>query len=494
MAVMRWWSGVASVGCAAVVMTVASAVVPGADGMVDRGQQPAPRAGGQSQALGAERALAARVSERRMVETVRRLVAFGPRQYGTPSNHAAAAWLAAEFRAAGLDVSVREDPPRPWYEPASWEIRAAAGGSGPTGAALKTAWPSSGAPSGKGEGALAVETTPGAVCLTSANPTPESTAGCAAVLVDGRASASGWPVVNRLRGVWTVPVFAVSPKETAPLRERLAAGGKVQVAFALDATSGNSAARTVVATLAGRDRSKYILFCAHGDSDSGGPGANDNASGVAIVLEIARTVAAAVRSGEIPQPAWDLRFASWGGEISSTREYLADVAEDPSRLQAVFNYDQSGFGSSKDALYVEPDDVPANKDLVTLVRSIMSDHIGANGFPGRAASVKTQGGTDSYVFQPRAQGATVYPSVTLYTSAWDRERALPITEGFPPINWYGDEKPGMVTVDGDAFYHSVGDTPANTTDAEPSNMGWCARVGLLSALRMMAAARHAPEW
>jgi len=101
-------------------MTVASAVVPGADGMVDRGQQPAPRAGGQSQALGAERALAARVSERRMVETVRRLVAFGPRQYGTPSNHAAAAWLAAEFRAAGLDVSVREDPPRPWYEPASW--------------------------------------------------------------------------------------------------------------------------------------------------------------------------------------------------------------------------------------------------------------------------------------------------------------------------------------------------------------------------------------
>ena len=43
----------------------------------------------------------------------------------------------------------------------------------------------------------------------------------------------------------------------------------------------------------------------------------------------------------------------------------------------------------------------------------------------------------------------------------------------------------MVTVDGDPFYHSAGDTPANTTDKEPSNMGWCARVGLLSALRLM---------
>jgi hypothetical protein len=207
---------------------------------------------------------------------------------------------------------------------------------------------------------------------------------------------------------------------------------------------------------------------------------------VAIVLEIARTVAAAVKSGALPQPAWDLRFASWGGEISSTREYLAGVAGDASRLQAVFNYDQSGYGTSKDALYVEPDDVPANRELVTLVRSVMSDHIGGAGFPSRAASIKSQGGTDSYVFQPRAQGATVYPSITLYTSAWDRERAVPVTEGFPPINWYAGEKPGMVTVDGDAFYHSVGDTPAHTTDTEPSNMGWCARVGLLSAVRMMS--------
>jgi hypothetical protein len=420
-----------------------------------------------------------------MVETVKRLVAFGPRQYGTPSNHEAAAWLASAFREAGLDVALREDPPRSWYQPVSWEIRAAAGSPGATGMVLKTTWPSSGAPSGKGEGVLSLQTSPGAVCLTSANPTPESTAGCAAVLVDGRASASGWPVVSRLRGTWTVPVFAVSPQETAPLRETLAAGGKVQVTFALDAKAGNSAAHTVVATLPGRDRSKYILFCAHGDSDSGGPGANDNASGVAIVLEVARAVAAAVKSGAIPQPAWDLRFASWGGEISSTREYFAGVAGDASRLQAVFNYDQSGFGSSKDALYVEPDDVPANREIITLVRSVMTDHAGERGFPEHAASTRTQGGTDSYVFQPRAQGATVYPSVTLYTSAWDEERTLPVTDGFPPIRWYADERPGMVTVDGDAFCHSVGDTPANTTDTEPSNMGWCARVGLLSALRLM---------
>ncbi len=479
-----WHRVLAAIACVVAVSPPARAGGPQTASVGGVGAQALPAAH-DARALGAERALAAAVSEPRMVDTVRRLVAFGPRQYGTPSNHEAAAWLASAFREAGLEVAVREDPPRNWYQPVSWELRAGDHGDSAAGAVLETTWPASGAPSGKGEGALAIETAPGAVCLTSANPTPESTAGCAAVLVDGRTSASGWPVVSRLRGTWTVPVFAVSPREAAPLRAKLAAGGRVKVSFTLDAKAGNSSARTVVATLPGRDRSKYILFCAHGDSDSGGPGANDNASGVAIVLEIARTLAAAVKSGAVPQPAWDLRFASWGGEISSTREYAAGVEKDPSRLQAVVNFDQSGFGSSKDALYVEPDDVPANREIVTLVRSVMTDHAGEQGFPGHAASIKSQGGTDSYVFQPRTPGATVYPSVTLYTSAWDKERTLPVTEGFPPIRWYTGEQPGMVTVDGDAFYHSVGDTPANTTDTEPSNMGWCARVGLLSALRMM---------
>lgn len=448
--------------------------------------RPAAQAAPPTPDLKAERALAATISETRMVETVRRLVGFGTRMYGTPSNHAAAAWLAGAFKEAGLEVTVRNDPPRDWYQPVSWEVRTMGAAAGSAAVVLKTTWPFSGSPSGKGEGEVSIEAAPGAVCLASRNPTPETTAGCVAVLFDGRASASGWPGVGRLRGTWTVPVFSVSPRESGPLREKVTAGEKVRVSFALDAKSGNDSADTVVATLAGKDRSKYILFCAHGDSDSGGPGANDNASGVAIVLEIARTAAAAIKAGRMRQPAWDLRFASWGGEISSTREYLASMDKEASRLQAVFNYDQSGFGSSKEALYVEPDDVAVNHAVITLVRGVMKDHLGARGFPERGASVKSQGGTDSYVFQnTRTPGAPLYPSVTLYTSAWDRERTLPVTEGFPPLNWYPGEKPGMITVDGDAFYHSAGDTPSNTTDNEPSNMGWCARVGLVSARRLM---------
>ena len=65
-------------------------------------------------------------------------------------------------------------------------------------------------------------------------------------------------------------------------------------------------------------------------------------------------------------PHWSTTAAASGlavttRSISSTREYLSGVEKDPSRLQAVFNYDQSGFGSSREALYVEPDDVPESE-------------------------------------------------------------------------------------------------------------------------------------
>jgi hypothetical protein len=464
------------------VLALTLIVLPGARELAAQSPAPPPNPAAESR-------LAATVSETRMVESVRRLVGFGTRMYGTPSNHDSAAWLASQFQSAGLEVQVRQDTPRDWYQPVSWAVRTATDTTGATSVALKMAWPSSGAPAAKGEGLLSIDAAPGAVCLVKANPTPETTTGCVAVLFDGRASASGWPGIGRLRGTWAIPVFAVSPRESTPLRERAAAGEKIRVTFALEAKSGNGPADTVVATLPGKDRTKYILFCAHGDSDSGGPGANDNASGVAIVMEIARAASAAVKAGTMPQPAWDLRFAAWGGEIASTRQYVAAMDKDASKLQAVFNFDQSGFGSSKDALYVEPDDLAVNREIITIARDVMTANVGKAGFPSHAASVKSQGGTDSYVFQPRTAGATIFPSITIYTSAWDHEQAQPVTEGFPPINWYPDEKPGMVTVDGDPFYHSAGDTPGNTTDTEPSNMGWCARVGLLSALRLMSSAK-----
>jgi hypothetical protein len=427
-----------------------------------------------------ERALAGMVSEVRMQETVRQLCAFGPRMGGTSSGDAAAEWLAETFSQAGLEVEIHEGAEVNFHEEDDWEVSVVGG------ATLTMAWPNGGSPSVEGTGPLSLTPAEGAVWLTSENPSPEDAAGTLAVLHEARPSPSGWPTPRRLRGEWSTPVFRIAREEATALRTRLEEDPGTRIRVSLVARTGRGRPKTVVATLPGRDRSRYFIFSAHGDSDAGGPGADDNASGVAVVLEIGRVLNEAVQSGLLDRPAYDIRFISWGTEIGSTRQYVQKVLDEEPRLQGVINYDQAGFGSWRDALYFEPDDVPVNSGIINLVRSVAGDHLNQEGFPEHFASTRSQGGTDSYVFQSeRVVGDNLVPSITVYTSAWNRLNPLPVTPGFEPVNWYEDEEEGMVSVDGDAFYHSAGDTPENTTDREPWNMGWCARVGLLTSLRFI---------
>jgi len=312
--------------------------------------------------------------------------------------------------------------------------------------------------------------------------------GCLAVLHDSRTGASGWPQVGGLRGEWTIPVFGISKEEGEILRALVAEEPAAEMRVKLVSRMGEARPKTVIGTIPGVDRSRNLLFSAHGDSDAGGPGADDNASGAAVVLEIARAWAEAIQMGLLETPPYDVRFAIWGSEISSTRDYVGELLESDDMPEAVINFDMPGYGTWRDAIYFEPDEVPANRGLILLLRAIADDHLGAAGFPERFASNSSQGGTDSYVFQrEQIVGEQVIPSVTLYASAWSQERVLDITPGFPPVNWYEDEEEGKITIDGDAFYHTAGDSPENTTDTEPWNMGWSARIGWLAALRFMAA-------
>ena len=168
---------------------------------------------------------------------------------------------------------------------------------------------------------------------------------------------------------------------------------------------------------------------------------------------------------------------------------LADVpawarrCEELGRPLGVINFDQAGFGAGSDQLNVEPDDLASNRALVAAALAVLRDHADAEGFPARWATNKSLGGTDSYVFSNsedfRAAGR---PAVTLFASAWDEPAEHPRTPGMPGESWRERE---LVSVDHDPYYHSAGDRPELTTDTEPWNMAWCARVGLLTARRWL---------
>lgn len=96
--------------------------------------------------------------------------------------------------------------------------------------------------------------------------------------------------------------------------------GPARVRVSVDVSVGESAAAAIEARIEGTDPSAgAIVFVAHADE----PGANDNASGVAALAELAGALQRAIDEGAVLRPRRTLVFL-WGQEIEVAREWLAD--------------------------------------------------------------------------------------------------------------------------------------------------------------------------
>jgi len=125
---------------------------------------------------------------------------------------------------------------------------------------------------------------------------------------------------------------AYSPRrcKTEAVKERLKEaleGGAVRVRVRLETLVYEADELTLVADVHGQSRpEERFVLSAHVQE----PGANDNASGVAVQAEIARTLGTLVQDGEFV-PARTISMV-WGDEISSTRRYVQD---DPDRASGI---------------------------------------------------------------------------------------------------------------------------------------------------------------
>jgi hypothetical protein len=448
-----------------------------------------------------EEAFAAAVDEAELRRYVRELVAFGPRMGGTPSNDRSAAYLSGFFKKHGLDVTTIEDPPALAHWETAWSVMLA------DGAKIESAWPFGFSASTGGERAgqlMLIED------LAKAAPAPEwagrviYTPGpvgraYAAIVKSGHLPAAilssapnaptryiDWSRLSSLpsNAANPVPAFSVSYVDGRTLASAAAAGRTVRVS--LDATIREGRGRTVVATLRGQDPSGYYLVCAHGDSDSGGPGADDNASGVATVMEIARVYAALVAAGTVPRPKYSIRFAVWGAEYRSARTFIEQAGANLAQLKGVMNFDETGSGAERDAIYFESNDVPWNEPMLRTFEAVAADYAGRPGFWTEYTTNPSQGGTDSYAFLPKqykgtGQTSLQIPSTTIYTAAWDRLAEIDQTPGWESK---GTPDPKKLKIDYSLYYHSSGDTPENTTEREPQNMVRAVKVTGLALMRL----------
>lgn len=136
--------------------------------------------------------------------------------------------------------------------------------------------------------------------------------------------------------------FKATPQAAARLRTRLRAGA-VRVHVDIASSFSNGPARTLIAEIPGHRRpAERIVMAAHVQE----PGANDDASGCATLMELARSLAGAIARGEIAPPTRTLTFL-WVDEIRGSRQWLSDHADTARGVQRMFSLDMTGEDTTK---------------------------------------------------------------------------------------------------------------------------------------------------
>ena len=145
--------------------------------------------------------------------------------------------------------------------------------------------------------------------------------------------------------------FMVSLKTAREFKERLAKGEKITLHAVVKAGQHNGNYEVVTATIPGADaklKDEEIVFSCHLDHQR--PGANDNASGCATILEVARTLQKLIGEGKLARPARTVRFV-FPPEIEGTMTLLNGKPEIAKRIKAAIHMDMVGGGPETKAVF-----------------------------------------------------------------------------------------------------------------------------------------------
>jgi hypothetical protein len=133
--------------------------------------------------------------------------------------------------------------------------------------------------------------------------------------------------------------FMISPRTAGALRQELARGA-VRLAARVRARMAPASFDVVSATIAGTEAGAgEIVLTAHLCHQAAG--ANDNASGSAALLGVARALRAAITAGELPPPRRTIRFL-WLPEMAGSQAWLVSHPDLARRLRAGVHLDMVG--------------------------------------------------------------------------------------------------------------------------------------------------------
>lgn len=171
-----------------------------------------------------------------------------------------------------------------------------------------------------------------------------------------------------------LPVLSIAHEDAALLRRLMAQGEvKIRINSQSNFIDHPVRERNVVADLEGSDPREMALLTAHFDSWDAAQGANDNGTGVSVVLEAARIL----KSMNL-KPRHTLRFVFFSGEEQSDLGSKAYVDQHKAELDhtwAVINTDSGGQTPLGLQLYGRDDLTPATAEILKPLAAIDANHL-----------------------------------------------------------------------------------------------------------------------
>lgn len=268
--------------------------------------------------------------------------------------------------------------------------------------------------------------------------------------------------------------FQMPPREGYFLRDRLMHGEKIRVHAMVKSTTENVDLQVPTCVLPGTDPSAgEVIFSAHIFEGLIKQGANDDLSGGACLLEMARMLNTMYNDGRLPRPARSIRFI-WVPEFSGTGPWVnahRDIMEKTlcninldmvgillSRSQSFFNLERTTFGNPH------------------YINDVMENYFRYVGETNRTSLVLS--GREGYlnrIVAPSGSDEPFYYAIEGHYGASDHEVFNDWAVGVPAV---------MMITWPDLFYHTSQDL---SDKLDPTQLKRCCVIGAASAYTIAAA-------
>ncbi|MFH1941208.1 MAG: M28 family peptidase, partial [bacterium] len=263
--------------------------------------------------------------------------------------------------------------------------------------------------------------------------------------------------------------FLLPVREGDYLKQRLLRGEKIKVHAQVESKMESYELQDVVCHIPGTDpNAGEIIFSAHLFEGIVKQGANDNKSGSAGILEVARVLHTLIQEGRLPSPKRTIRFL-WGPEFSGTGPWVQANKDIMEKTLCNINMDMVGeWLSLNKAFFCLMRTTYGNPHYINDVMENYYRFVGE----GNRERIQVRGNIDKIphrIVAPTGADEPFYYSIETHYGASDHE----------VFNDWGVQVPGVMMIAWpDQWYHTSGD---RVNKSDPTQMRRVAVIGAAAA-------------